>query len=257
MTASLPPQTTSGTSANSSTPPEVARTLEALERFGLLLLSDPALPSLVGMIVDEPLRASWWGHPRGPVIYATMNRVDDDARVLSTKLIAGKVTYVHQRLWPALVAVASAAEDWQIDGLTPDARWLLGEVSAAGELPTHAVVLPPEARAADSDAARRLAPRRVADLARDLERRLLVHATEIHTPSGAHAKVLQTWQRWAAEVHLPPPTLSPAQARAALEAAAASLAAAAASHPRGGPGTRVELPWRPRPARQPRQTRLR
>ena len=54
----------------------------------MLLLSDPALPSLVGMIVDEPLRSSWWGHPRGPIIYETMSRLDDDERVLSTKLVA-------------------------------------------------------------------------------------------------------------------------------------------------------------------------
>src|SRR6476660_1693522 len=115
MSASLPP------TSDPSTEQALERTLEALERFGLLLFSDPALPSLVGMIVDEPLRASWWGHPRGPLIYATMNRVDDDARVLSTKLIAGKVTYVHRRLWPAFVTLASAGEDWQLEDLTPGA----------------------------------------------------------------------------------------------------------------------------------------
>jgi hypothetical protein len=219
-----------------SPPVEVAlgRARAALERIGILLFSDPALPSLVGMIVDEPLRTSWWGHPRGHLIYEVMNRLDDDAGVLSTKLVAGKVTYVHQRLWPALVQLATAREDWQLDGLSPGAAWLLGEVEAVGHVQTDTVVLPHEARSG----------KRLPEVARELERRLLVHATEIHTPSGAHAKVLQTWPHWAAEVRLPRrPSLTAAQAREALDDAAASLAA-------GVEGAVVELPWRPRPKRR-------
>lgn len=196
----------------------------------MLLVSDPALPSVVGMIVGEPLRSSWWGHPRGPIIYEAMNRLEDDPQVLSTKLVAGKVTYVHQRLWPALFALATAREDWQLADLSAGARWLLSEVEAAGMLQTDTVVLPSEVRAR----------KRVADVARELERRLLVHATEFHTPSGAHAKVLQTWQLWATGVSLPPPSMSAAQAREELEASAARLAAGVAD-------AVVDLPWQPRP----------
>jgi len=29
-----------------------------------------------------------------------------------------------------------------------------------------------------------------------LERKLLVHAAEIHTDSGAHAKLLESWEHW-------------------------------------------------------------
>src|SRR5438874_3325997 len=53
-----------------------------LERIGLLLLSDPALPSLVGLIVGEPLRTSWWGHPRANVIYHAMTALEEDPIVL-------------------------------------------------------------------------------------------------------------------------------------------------------------------------------
>src|SRR6201999_1926913 len=87
----------------------------------------------------------------------------------------------------------------------------LHEVVASGEVQTNLVVLPPEARDSTRSAEplggkrlgskRRAAPR-VADLARELERRLLVQAVEIHTSSGAHAKVLQSWPRWSAEVQL-------------------------------------------------------
>jgi hypothetical protein len=79
-------------------------------------------------------------------------------------------------------------------------------------------------------------PRRTADAARELERRLLVHAAEFHTPSGAHAKVLQTWPRWAAHAHLTPPQLSVAEARRQLDEAAERLAAAVV-------GGVAALPW--------------
>jgi hypothetical protein len=209
--------------------------MAALDRFGILLFSDPALPSLVGMIVEEPLRTSWWGHPRGPIIYETMNRLDADARVLAAKLVAGKVTYVHQRLWPALLTLATAREDWQLDGLSAGAHWLLDEVTGTGQVRTDLVALPTEVGTR----------KRLADIARELERRLLVRADEIHTPSGAHAKVLQTWERWAVDVGLPQttPGLPMARAREALEAAAARLAA-------GVNGGVVELPWQRRPKRQ-------
>jgi hypothetical protein len=215
----------------------LTRARGALERYGLLLFSDPALPSLVGMIVGEPLRTSWWGHPLGSVIYSAMNRLEDDPVVLSTKLVAGKVTYVHRRLWPAVLAVATAREAWQTSGLSPAARWLLEETDAQAAVPTDQVVVPASIGEG----------KRVADLARELERRLLVHATEIHTPSGAHAKVLQTWQRWAADVQLPEARPSAADARDELEECAARLAADV-------PGGVAQLPWR-QPARRQQTSR--
>jgi hypothetical protein len=222
----------------------VAEALAALERYGLLLFSDPALPSLVGIIVGEPLRASWWGHPRGGVIYHAMNLLDEDPSILSIKLIAGKVTYVHRRLWPAVVTLGSAREAWQLDGLSDGAVWLLDHVSEEGEVQTDLVVPPPGVKMR----------KRVADAARELERRLLVHASEVHTPSGAHAKVLETWSAWAEAAGVTTPGVTPEgnyelqgaglttpgvtpDAKSELEAAAARLAEAA-------PNGRVALPWR-------------
>jgi hypothetical protein len=204
-----------------------------LERVGLLLLSDPALPSLVGLIVGEPLRTSWWGHPRGGAIYHAMNALGDDPSVLSTKLVAGKVTYVHQRLWPAVYTLGCAREPWQLDNLSPAANWLLEQIDADGDLQTDLVVPPVPM------------PRRTADAARELERRLLVHAAEFHTPSGAHAKVLQSWPRWAACVNLMSPQLSVAQARRQLDEAAERLVVAVA-------GGVAVLPWQTR-SRQSRR----
>jgi hypothetical protein len=211
-----------------STEQAVQQGLLALERFGVLLFSDPALPSLVGMIVGEPLRTSWWGHPRGRLIYHAMNALGDQPDVLTTKLVAGKLTYVHRELWPAVFTVATSREGWQLNDLSPAARWLRDLTEAEGEVQTNDLPPPPP----NLDVRRK----RVPDFARHLERRLLVHTTEFHTPGGAHAKTLQTWQRWADGVKLAPPSLPVAEARRQLEKAVERLAA-------GVPGGTASLPW--------------
>ena len=45
-----------------------------------------------------------------------------------TKLVYGKVTYVHRALWPRVIAVGRAREPWQMKGLAAGARKLLGAV---------------------------------------------------------------------------------------------------------------------------------
>jgi hypothetical protein len=203
----------------------VAEARALLKHDGLLLFSDTALPSLVGIVVGEPLHRSWLGHPRGHIIYAAMNVLDDDPEILSIKLLSGKVTYVHRTLWPAVYVLGRAREAWQLERLSAAARWLLQEVDAEGDVQTDSVFIPAE-----------VTPRkRVADAARELERLLLVHATEVHTPSGAHAKVLQTWDRWSAPFGFAAPELSPDSARQQLEAAARGLGA-----------DLTHLPWRRR-----------
>jgi hypothetical protein len=186
---------------------------EALDDYGLLLLSDPDVPSVVGIIVGEPVRGSWWAHPLGGVIYDVSSTLEDDAAVLATKLVDGKVTYVHYRLWPAVFSVGRARESWQTDGLSQTARWLLDETDANGTIQTND-----------------LSPRRkdVPQAARELERRLLVHATEIHTATGAHAKVLETWPSWAKRVDFGLPRLSVTHAKVQLKDAVARLGGAGA-----------------------------
>ena len=78
---------------------EVKRARAALERWGLLLLQDPVLPSLATLIAGAPIRGSWWGHARGGDIFRVANELEQE--VVTAKLIDGKVTFVHRRLWPA------------------------------------------------------------------------------------------------------------------------------------------------------------
>lgn len=66
------------------------------------------LLNVAEMIAGEPIRirGSWWGHPAGRAIYDALNSLADSPDVVSTRLVGGKVTLIHRRLWPALVRVA-------------------------------------------------------------------------------------------------------------------------------------------------------
>jgi len=64
------------------------------------------VPSLAEAIAGGPLRGSWWGHPKGREIFRVAEAISESPNVLVCKLIDGKVTYIHRRLWPALVKLA-------------------------------------------------------------------------------------------------------------------------------------------------------
>lgn len=168
--------------------------LRELESAGLLLQGDGALPSVVRVVVGGPVRGSWWSHAKAHDIYAVCQFLKDHADVTTAKLILGKVTYVHRALWPALASIGDSREPWQMDGLSRAAQSLLREVTASGEL-----------RAANPDAARAL------------EQRLLVHAEEVHTERGAHAKELSSWSAWAGRMSVPAARPPVARARETLE----------------------------------------
>lgn len=63
-------------------------------------------PSLVEAIAGEPICGGWWSHPKSRRIFAITRAVRDSRRVLVCRLVKGKITFVHARLWPALVRVA-------------------------------------------------------------------------------------------------------------------------------------------------------
>jgi hypothetical protein len=64
------------------------------------------VPSLAGAIAGEVMRGSWWAHPRGREIFALTRAVRHSDDVLVCRAVGGKITFVHRRLWPALVRVA-------------------------------------------------------------------------------------------------------------------------------------------------------
>ena len=74
---------------------------------GLVLESGRGpIPSLAEAVAGEALSGSWWGHPRADQIFACSRAVRRSADVVVCRVANGKVTYLHRRLWPALVRLA-------------------------------------------------------------------------------------------------------------------------------------------------------
>ena len=66
-----------------------------------------AVGSLAEAVAGEPIRGSWWAHPRAHDIFLCTRAIRQSADVLVCRLVGGKVTYVHRRLWPALARLAA------------------------------------------------------------------------------------------------------------------------------------------------------
>jgi len=64
------------------------------------------VPSLAAVIAGGPIRGSWWSHPKSQEIFAVTRAIRDSEDVLVCRLVRGKITFVHRRLWPALVRAA-------------------------------------------------------------------------------------------------------------------------------------------------------
>src|SRR5215510_2708650 len=88
------------------------RVAQALNRYGLLLETDPKLPSVTAIVAGAPIAGSWWGHPKGHEIFRVSQRLADQPDVAGAKLVSGKATWIAKRLWPALVSIGSAREAW-------------------------------------------------------------------------------------------------------------------------------------------------
>ena len=81
--------------------------LRFVKHHGIVLESARGkVPNLAQQIAGESIRGSWWSHPKANEIYVLLEKVRDSKSVLVCRLVDGKVTFVHQRLWPALVRLA-------------------------------------------------------------------------------------------------------------------------------------------------------
>jgi hypothetical protein len=92
--------------------------LAFVDEHGVVLESGRGLvPSLVEAIAGESIRGSWWGHPKGRAIFRATRAVRDSADVLVCRLLEGKITYIHRRLWPALVCLADEIGPGRLDAI--------------------------------------------------------------------------------------------------------------------------------------------
>ncbi len=67
-------------------------------------------PNLAEAVAGEPIRGSWWGHKKGHTIFWATRAVRNSSDVLVCRLLDGKVTYIHRRLWPAIVRLADSLD---------------------------------------------------------------------------------------------------------------------------------------------------
>jgi hypothetical protein len=191
----------------------------SVAELGLLFLSDPKRSNAIQILTGEFPRGSWWSHPRAHEIYDVLQIVERHPDVLFAKLLAGKVTLIHRALWPALLAVVTAREPWQLEGLSPGATQALASLDEA-------------------EASAGAPPTISRTVTKELEARLLAQAESVHTSSGKHETRLRGWKTWAAAAGCPWPPSPPqgpppivAEAKQLLEGAAARL------------GPRPPLPW--------------
>lgn len=165
---------------------ELQKVLATLESLGLLLVSDRAFPSVAGLVASEPVRGSWWSHPQSHTIFAVNEMLEDHHDVLITKLVNGKVTFVHRKLWQHVYTIGTAREDWQLANLSKAGKTLLKKVEHETSIVTDKVGV--------------IGGKKAGDVARELEISMLIHAEQFHSESGAHSKRIETWDSWAKRV---------------------------------------------------------
>lgn len=125
---------------------------------------------LASHIAGEQIRGSWWGHPKAQEIYRLLGELLDHPDVLCCKLINGKDTLVHRRLWPALVRVQRERKLWP--PISSEAKRLLQQVKRKGRMLASGK------------------PRL------ELERAMLVVGHNVHTQTGAHKVELIPFEGW-------------------------------------------------------------
>jgi hypothetical protein len=77
------------------------------ERGVLLESARGPIPNLAELIAGEPISGSWWAHPASQAIFAAINAVANSPDVVRLRLVNGKVTLVHRRVWPSVVRVSA------------------------------------------------------------------------------------------------------------------------------------------------------
>jgi len=171
----------------------------------ILLLSDPKLPSVVNTVSKGRVKGSWWASPESYEILGALRRLESHPDALEARLVSEKVTFVHRRIWPEFLTVATSGQEWQLGSLSARSRKLLRLVQELGELRTDII----QWSGVDG---------KIGDSVRELEKKLLVFTKEIHTESGAHAKVVQSWNHWSSQTNFQARSQEVEAAKAKLDA---------------------------------------
>jgi hypothetical protein len=110
--------------------------LAYIQKHGVVLASARgSVPRLTEAIVNGPIRGSWWSHPKSREIFSILQYVVDSEDVLVCRLVDGKITFVHRRLWPALVRAAGRFPSSQVSKVRE-------EHTSSGKHVTHEIPFP-------------------------------------------------------------------------------------------------------------------
>ena len=86
------------------TPPQA---IAFIRDHGVVLESAKgSVVSLAEAIAGQPIQGSWWGHAKSHQIFKLTRAVRNSQEILVCRLVEGKVSFVHRRLWASLVAAA-------------------------------------------------------------------------------------------------------------------------------------------------------
>lgn len=121
--------------------------LRFVERNGIVLESAHGrVPAFADFVAGERV-TRWWGHPKGKLIFALTRALRDSPDVLTCRFIDNKITYIHRRLWPALVKLAGELDTRKLGAIrekhlpggkhelrvTEFPQWVPAEVLAASK----------------------------------------------------------------------------------------------------------------------------
>ena len=114
----------------------VEAALAFVETHGVVLASAKgSAPRLTEAIVGGPIKGSWWAHPQSRLIFVIVSALADSDQILVCRLIDGKITLIHRRLWAALVRLAARFAPEQLAQVKE-------EHTASGNHVSHAIPFP-------------------------------------------------------------------------------------------------------------------
>ena len=140
--------------------------------------------SLVSEVAGGPVRGSWWGHPKGSLMYDLANVLHNSKEIVAARLVEGKVTFIHKSLWPALFRVV-ADREWRRSSLRrfgPAEKRILSAVESKGRV---------EAERLSGDV------KRIKKATDRLAQGMALLTANVHTEKGSHATILTSWSAWA------------------------------------------------------------
>lgn len=135
-----------------------AEALAFIQEHGIVLESSKGpVPSLVQTIAGAEIKGSWWSHPKGKEIFRITRTVRASPQVLVCRLVSGKVTFVHERLWPALACMADSLQSGQV-------AQIVEEHTESGKHVTRDIPFPAWLPARVAAQARKLSRQQAADM---------------------------------------------------------------------------------------------